>query len=192
MCGRGPWHARPLAHSGHTLQPSPDLIWSAHSEWGLQGVWTSCSPLMGHQPLIGHWYLESACVSGWRWRSSRYETWIVRHIAVTSPNQVNRHFSAARGERVPDLECLVGLDSVTLTELYMVRPDNCVIMCQSLHCIFLCQYLNCVIMYQSLNCVNICQSLNCSIMCQSLNCSIMCQSLNCVIMCYHLQYKGEV
>ena len=49
------------------------------------------------------------------------ERWIMRSIAATSSSQVNRHFSASRGERAPDLECLVGLDSVTLTELYMVR-----------------------------------------------------------------------
>ena len=32
---------------------------------------------------------------------------------------------------MPDLECLVGLDSVTLTELYMVS-HKCTIMCQPL------------------------------------------------------------
>ena len=52
----------------------------------------------------------------------RFEICLVRRYVYISP-QVNRHFSAARGQRAPGLECLVGLDSVTLSELYMVSDQ---------------------------------------------------------------------
>ena len=42
-------------------------------------------------------------------------------VLVRAVQPVNRYFSAENPEKQPDLECLVGMDSADISELYKVK-----------------------------------------------------------------------